>query len=208
MSRYQKKLSIPTVIAVGAVAVIALIASGALRPSPVTGGNPSAPPVASPSAPAAPSTPEPAKPDPTPVPTPVPTPEPVDDFSDGVKQVKLDIATPNDVVVEITDRTGTIVDAATGRAGDGMSVRWNELEVVNLDEDTLRLTWVGYATDDPVKVQVGDIDNEPAILLMQLQPPENSDALGFDRVLDLHFSSAVSADDFAILVQEGWDTAG
>jgi hypothetical protein len=206
MSRSQKKLSIPSVVAVGAVAVIALIASGVLRPAPVTGRNPSTPPVASPSAPASPAPATPTPPDPTPVPPPLPTPEPVDDFSDGVKEVRLDIATPQDLVAEITDRTGSIVDATSGRAGDGMSVRWFELDVVNVDADTLRLTWVGFADEKLVKLQVGDIDGEPTILLMTSTPPENSDALGFDRVLDLHFDAPVSPEEFRVIVQEGWDT--
>jgi hypothetical protein len=197
MTRSQKKISIPTAITVVAVAVIALIASGVLRPSPVTGVTPS------PSAPAspAPATPKPANPDPTPVPT------QADDFSDGVKSVRLDIATPHNVVAEIKDFTGHVSDATSGRAGDGMSVRWGDLKVVNLDDDTLRLTWVGAPSDDPVKVVVTDLQGEPTIVVMQLQPPPNSDAIGFDRVLDLDFDGPVVADDFAKLLQDGWDTA-
>jgi hypothetical protein len=196
MSRSRTPISVPAAITVGAVAVIALIASGVLRPSPVTGGTPSSPPVASPSAPALLD------------PTPVPTPKLVDDFSDGQKDVRLDIATPHYVVAEIKDFTGSVVDATSGRAADGMSVRWYELDVVNLDEDTLRLTWVGSPSDDPVKVVVTDLQGEPTIVVMQLMPPEDSDAIGFDRVLDLDFHGPVVAEDFATLVQDGWDTAG
>ena len=203
MTRSQKNISIPTAITVVAVAVIALIASGVLRPSPVTGVTPS------PSAPAspAPATPKPANPDPTPVPT------QADDFSDGVKSVKLDIATPHDVVAEVKDFTGRVSDAKSGRAGDGMSVRWGDLEVVNLDEDTLRVTWVGLPNDDPVKVVVYDnvasaTDVQPTIVVMQLMPPDNSDAIGFDRVLDLDFDDPVLAGDYEAFLQDGWDTAG
>ena len=202
MTRSQKKISIPTAITVVAVAVIALIASGVLRPSPVTGVTPS------PSAPAspAPATPKPANPDPTPVPT------PADDLSDGVKSVKLDIATPHNVVAEIKDFTGRVKDAKSGRAGDGMSVRWYDLKVENLDDDTLRLTWVGLPNDDPVKVVVYDnvasaTDVQPTIVVMQLMPPDNSDAIGFDRVLDLDFDDPVLAGDYDTLLQDGWDTA-
>ena len=197
MTRSQKKISIPTAITVVAVAVIALIASGRAPAVARDGRHPS------PSAPAspAPATPKPANPDPTPVPT------QADDFSDGVKSVRLDIATPHNVVAEIKDFTGTVTDAKSGRAGDGMSVRWNDLEVVNLDDDTLRLTWVGAPSDDPVKVVVTDLQGEPTIVVMQLQPPPNSDAIGFDRVLDLDFDGPVVADDFAKSLQDGWDTA-
>lgn len=198
MTRSQKKISIPTAITVVAVAVIALIASGVLRPSPVTGVTPS---------PSAPASPAPASPKPQENRDPTPVPTPADDFSDGVKSVRLDIATPHNVVAEIKDFTGSVTDAKSGRAGDGMSVRWGDLEVENLDDNTLRLTWVGAPSDDPVKVVVTDLQGEPTIVVMQLQPPPNSDAIGFDRVLDLDFDGPVVADDFAKLLQDGWDTA-
>lgn len=206
MTRSQKKLSIPTAITIVAVAVIALIASGVLRPTPATGVTPTP----SPSAPASPgpATPVPATPAPA-DPTPVPTP--ADDFSDGVKSVRLDIATPHDIVAEIKDSTGRVSDAKSGRAGDGMSVRWGELKVENVDEDTLRLTWVGLPNDDPVKVAIFDevrsaTDIRPTILVMQLMPYENTDAVGFDRVLDLDFADPVLAGDYAAVLQDGWDT--
>lgn len=231
MSRPSRRLSVPAAITVAAVAVIVLIASGALRPTAVSGVPPtdapwvpSVPPASANPAPAnpspsipAPATPVPATPAPaTPPPaTPVqatPAPKPVDDFSDGRKTVKLDIATEHDLFIEVTDFTGTVVDATSGRAGDGMSVRWNDLNVENIDDDTLRLTWVGPPADDPIKLAIahvdGNPDGKPTIVLMQLMPPENSDSIGFDRVLDLDFDSPVSADDFDTLVQDGYDTGG
>jgi len=231
MTPSQKKLSIPTAITVVAVAVIALIASGVLRPTPATGvtptPSPSAPASPAPATPVpatpAPATPVPATPAPaTPVPTeepapatPVPTeePAPADDFSDGVKSVRLDIATPHHIVAEVKDSTGRVSDAKSGRAGDGMSVRWGELKVENVDEDTLRLTWVGLPNDDPVKVAVFDevrsaTDVRPTIVVMQLMPYENTDAVGFDRVLDLDFYDSVLAGDYATVLQDGWDTEG
>jgi hypothetical protein len=205
MSRSTEKLSIPSIVLIGAVAVIAVIASGVLRGAPADGREPTTPPVASPAAPASPSAPV----DPTPVPTAQPTPvaTPADDPADGETLVKLDIADPHDVFVGVKDLTGKVVDATSGHAGDGMSVRWYDLEVENVDDDTLRLTWVGYPTDDPVKVLVFDDRGTPTIVLMQRMPPENSDALGFDRVLDLHFDGPVSPDDYRIVTQDGYDTA-
>jgi hypothetical protein len=172
MSRSNDKLSLPAIVVIGAVAVIAIIASGVLRGTPASGVEP----------------------------------RPADDFSDGEKTVKLDVADPNDVFVGVRDHTGRVVDATTGRAGDGMSVRWYDLKVENVDDDTLRLTWVGYPNTDPIKVAVFNDRGTPTIVLMSLLPPPNSDALGIDRVLDLHFASPVSPDDFAILVQDGMDT--
>ena len=205
MSRSSSKLSIPAAVTVGAVAVIALIASGVLRPAPVTGANPSP-------SPSAPVNPAPSAPAPTPRPpaSPAPTQPPVDDPVDGEKFVQLDVADPNRVIIGVKDFTGQLVDATSGRAGDGMSVRWSELKVVNLDDDTLRLTWVGLPNDDPIKVVIahfdGDPDGTPSIVLFRLEPPANSDALGYDRVLDLHFGAPVRAEDFNVAVQDGMDT--
>lgn len=206
MSRSTDKVSVPAAIAVGAVAVIALIASGVLRPTPATGATPSQ----SPSAPAspAPATPAPATPVPaTPVPaTPVPgTPEPTDG---GLQPVRLDIATPNDVVLEVWDHAGVIDGARSGRAGDGMSVRWSDMQIENLGPSTLRLTWVGFAADDDLILAVNEHDGVIWLTLAQPGPPPNSDALGFDRVLILEFASPINADDVHSVIQEGVDTAG
>jgi hypothetical protein len=194
MPRSTKKISIPAAITVIAVGVIALISSGALRPAPVTGGTPSKPPVATPSTPA---TPAPSAPAPTQKP---------DDVVDGEKSVELDVADPNRVYVGFKDFTGSVVDATSGRAGDGMSVRWYELRVQNVDDDTLRLTWVGLPNDDPIKVIVTDLQGTPTIVVFSLLPPSNSDALGFDRVLDLHFEGPVRSEDFDVVIQDGMDT--
>ena len=205
MSRSSSKLSVPAAVTVGAVAVIALIASGVLRPAPVTGANPSP-------SPSAPSTPAPTQPPASPAPSqpPAPTQPPVDDPVDGEKEVQLDVADPNVVYVGVKDFTGQLVDATSGRAGDGMSVRWSELKVVNLDDDTQRLTWVGLPNDDPIKVVIahfdGDPDGAPSIVLFRYAPPPNSDALGYDRVLDLHFEAPIRAEDFDVAVQDGMDT--
>ena len=200
MSRSTSRLSISTTITVGAVAVIALIASGVLRPAPVTGAAPSG----SPSAPAspAPATPAPA----TPVPaTPVPaTPAPTDG---GLQPVRLDIATPNKVALEVWDHTDSVVGARSGRAGDGMSVRWFDMKIENLGPSTLRLTWVGFAADDYLILAVNKHDGVILLTLAQPGPPPNSDALGFDRVLILEFASPINADDVNHVIQEGVDTA-
>lgn len=205
-TRSPSRLSIPAAVTVGAVAVIALIASGVLRPTPATGATPSQ----SPSAPAspAPATPPPATPVPvTPEPaTPAPAmPEP----TDGVLQpVRLDIATPNDVVLEVWDHAGVIDGARSGRAGDGMSVRWNDMKIENLGPSTLRLTWIGFPVDDDLILAVNEHDGVIWLTLAQPVPPPNSDGLGFDRVLILEFASPVNADDVKSVIQEGVDTAG
>ena len=207
MSRSNQRLSVPAVITVIAVAVIALIASGVLRPSPVAGVPPSgAPPSAwVPSVPPAQPQPSlPATPEPAPA-TPAPSVDP-DGEPDDVETIDLDVAVPGDVRVTVIDDGGTLVDATSGRAGDGMSVRWFDLKVENVDANTLRLTWVGFAGDDESVLNVGRNDGVTSLALQVAGPPPNSDATGYDRVLVLEFDGPVNAADVAYTVQEGFDT--
>lgn len=128
-------------------------------------------------------------------PAPVPTAVPTDAPDNGVR---LDVADPHEVVVDIDDPKGLLAGADSGRAGDGMSVRWGKVEVVNLDEDTLRVTWVGLPTDARVGLRVAAADGGYALTVTQPAPPAYSDALGFDRVLLLDFASPVKAGDVAV----------
>ena len=108
--------------------------------------------------------------------------------------IKLDVADPHEVLVTVVDPGGLVKGASSGRAGDGMSVRWGDVEIVNVDDDSLRVTWVGLPVDAGVTVKV-DADGEGYVLAVtQPAPPANSDATGFDRVLVLDFASAVRAE--------------
>ena len=69
----------------------------------------------------------------TPIPTVGPSPSPDGDFV-----VELDIATDHGVWVAVEDESGSLAGVSAGRAGDGMSVRWGEVEITNVDDDTLR----------------------------------------------------------------------
>ena len=221
MSRSNQRLSVPAVITVIAVAVIALIASGVLRPTPVAGVPPSgAPPSAwvpsvppdQPDQPATPGPATPAQPQPSPPATsepapatPAPSVDP-DGEPDEVETIDLDVAVPGDVRVTVIDDGGTLVGARSGRAGDGMSVRWFDLKVENVDANTLRLTWVGFAGDDESVLNVGRNDGVTSLALQVAGPPPNSDATGYDRVLVLKFDGPVNAADVDFTVQEGFDT--
>jgi hypothetical protein len=221
MSRSNQRLSVPAVITVIAVAVIALIASGVLRPTPVAGVRPSATPPSAwvpsvpPARPDQPATPAPATPaqpqpslpaTPEPAPaTPAPSVDP-DGEPDNVETIDLDVAVPGDVRVTVVDDGGVLVDARSGRAGDGMSVRWFDLKVENVDANTLRLTWVGFAGDDESVLNVGRNDGVTSLALQVASPPPNSDATGYDRVLVLELDGPVNAADVAFTVQEGFDT--
>jgi hypothetical protein len=159
--------------------VAACGALGAAQPSP--SASPSAP---APTVPAseAPSD-APSSPDPGAVP------------STPAGAIRLDVADPHDILVSVVDPEGSLTGASSGRAGDGMSVRWGDVEVLNVDEDTLRVTWVGLPVDAAVTVRL-DADGEGYVLeITQPAPPANSDATGFDRVLVLDFGSAVKAEN-------------
>src|SRR4029453_15002370 len=93
MSRSNDKLSLPTVVVIGAVAVIAIIASGLLRGAPASGAEPTRRPAATAPPPAGrprgarapgpgPTPPPAASPSVPAKPTPAPTavPSPADDF--------------------------------------------------------------------------------------------------------------------------------
>ena len=108
--------------------------------------------------------------------------------------IKLDVADPHDVLVTIEDPEGILGGASSGRAGDGMSVRWGDVEIVNVDEDSLRVTWVGLPVDADVALKVDAEGAGYVLTFTQPAPPENSDATGFDRVLVLDFASAVKAE--------------
>jgi hypothetical protein len=162
-----------------AVAAIAIGAAGA--PGQVPSPSPSSP-VASPS-------PEPVV---TPGPTdgPIASPSPV---APAPVRVPLDIVDEHDVVVVIDDQTGWITSARSGKAGDGMSVRWFDIAVRNLDESTIEVTWVGLPLDDEVGVFLGGESDGVTLHFTQKAPPIDSDAVAFDRVLVLSFDHPVDA---------------
>lgn len=168
------------VLAVGGMLAACSAATGAPPADPPGGPTPSAPA--------------------TPIPTVAPSPSPDGDFV-----VDLDIATDHDVKVIVDDRGGLITGVSSGRAGDGMSVRWGDVEVVNVDADTLRVTWVGLPVDAEIGLAVTEDGSGYRLVLEQPAPPADSDALGFDRVIVLDFDGPVSADDVDASVVEAND---
>ena len=177
-------------VAIALIAVLAILASGAAggSPRPSPSGGPSAAP-ASPSA------------DPSSSPTAEPTSAP----SDGAG-IPLDIATPHDVSVVVDDPDDLVADAASGEAGDGMSVRWFDVKVENVDADTLRVTWVGLPQDDVVRLTVSEGQDGIELRFVQASPPVNSDASGHDRVLVLDFQGDVDAASVTATVEHEADT--
>jgi hypothetical protein len=179
--------------AIALVAVLAVVASGAFgrgngavdNPAPTP--RPSTPPTAAPSTPASPA--------------------PTDDLGDGRITIDLDVATPHDVSVDVKDETGWLVGAVSGRAGDGMSVRWYEIGLANLDDHTVRVTWVGFPQDEVASLRVYALDGKVALTLVSDGTPPNSDGLGYDRVVDLEFDQAIAIEDILVSVRSSNDTA-
>jgi hypothetical protein len=191
MNRSTSRSSIAALAAIAALLVLAVVASGVVGRTAQPG--PSDPPATD-----APS-PSPVV---TPAPSEVPTVEPSEapsEAPDGFA-FDLDIATPHDVSVVIDDQTGRITGAESGRAGDGMSVRWFDSIVENVDDDTIRITWVGLPQDDEVSVTVSQEGDSLVIAIDQAAPPANSDALGHDRVIEVSFDGGVAAADVEVSV--------
>lgn len=175
-------------IAVAAIALVAVVSIGAGTPAPVP-GDPSPTPSSAPSTP--PSVPPTAEPSVAPSVAPsAPVDRPV--------TVDLDIATDHDVTVTVTDETGDVSGVGSGRAGDGMSVRWFDVTVENVDADSVKVTWVGLPIDESVDLTITATDGGYVFDFFQDAPPANSDAIGFDRVLVIDFASPVDAGDIEV----------
>jgi hypothetical protein len=193
MDRSISRSGIAAIASIALLLVLAVLATGVMGR---TGSpTPSDPPATDAPAPTPVATPGSSQ-VPTPAPTPTPTPAPTDGF-----HFDLDVVTPHDVSVELEDDSGTVVDARSGSAGDGMSVRWFD-SIVTGSGDTISITWVGLPQDDTVKVTVSNVDGGIVVAIDQAAPPANSDALGHDRVMEIQFDGPVSADDVVVTVTE------
>ena len=167
--------------------------------------------------PSAAPTAAPVAPTPSPVPTaepsiapsPGPTAAPSDGGNDAMPvRVDLTTATGADVYVDIVDRTGLLVEAASGTPGDGASVEAYTVNVENLDPTTLRLSWVDFPIDNALALYVDESEGGIRLLLVQPEPTGTTDAIGFDRELILSFSEPVPADQVQAFLQDGLDTPG
>ncbi len=189
-SRNLSRVALPVAALFAVLAVLVVVAGGALGraadPSPTPSDRPSTPPSVAPSAPSSPQ----------------PTVEPTDDPADGPITVDLDNLTDHDVSVVIDDETGILDGAVSGKPGDGMSVRWFDVKVENLDSTTLRVVWVGLPRDEQVQLSISEDDGTYRLGLVQAAPPANSDALGYDRILVLRFDTDVNADDVEVTFEE------
>jgi hypothetical protein len=183
------------------IAVVAVVASGALGRA----GDPADPiPSASPTPTSTPTS-TPTRPAATPTPRPTPTAEPTESPADGNFEVDLDTVDDHDITILVDDATGTIVKVASGTPGDGMSVRWFDMKVENVDARTLRFTWVGLPVDEQIDLSVARDGGKLRLRFVQAAPPANSDAMGHDRELLVTFDEPVAAEDIAWSFEEGPD---
>ena len=173
--------------------VVVFAADAAYGRRPAASPQPSDPPVTTPA-----GTPG----EPTPDVQPTPSVAPQDPPTTSDIAVPLKNLTGDDVSVVIDDETGTIDIATSGNPGDGMSVRWFDVKVENIDADTLRVVWVGLPRDEVVRLTITDVDGTVHFDFIQDAPPANSDALGFDRVLELSFDAAVRSEEVITSVEE------
>ena len=143
----------------------------------------------------------------TPEPRPVATPEPTDDGDDAMPiTVDLETADGHDVHVDIVDRYGLLESAESGHPAEGMSVEPFTLEIENLDERTLKLTWVDFGIDNALALHF--FQEGRVLVLVQPEPAGDVDATGHDRELILTFEEPISADDIEGFLQGGLDTPG
>jgi hypothetical protein len=187
-------------IAIAIVAGIALVASGVLGRGAEPSPSPSTPPVASPS-------PQPSL-VPSPVPSPLPSPDPSAEPADGDDVVDLDALPGQGISVVIDDQVGTLVGASSGEPGDGMSVRWFDAIVENLDAQTIEVTWVGLPVDEELSLLISEYEGGYRLHFGQSNPPLDSDAVGFDRVLVLEFDEPVSPNDVVVTFEGGPENEG
>ena len=185
-SSFPSRNSLPVAVVLAMSAVLVIVAGGVfgrgLDPSP-------APSDAPPNPPSMPSSPQ-------------PTVVPTDDPADGPIILDLDNLTDHDVSVVIDDSTGNLDGAVSGQPGDGMSVRWLDVKVENLDSKTLRVVWVGLPRDKQVQLSIAGDDGSYRLDFVQAAPPANSDSVGYDRILVLGFDTDVAADDVDVTFKE------
>jgi hypothetical protein len=194
-----------------AVAIVAAVALGGGRGNGANGGAGGAPASQAPS-PSPIVTPAPTEAPsaaPTAEPTAVPSDSPTDGGSDGMPiKVDLDNVTGDSVYVDIVDRSGGLVDAVSGTPGDGASVDLYTLQVENVDERTLKLTWIDYPIDSALALFIDRVEGGFRFVLVQPEPTGDTDTVVFDRELILTFADPISADQVETFLQDGLDTAG
>lgn len=167
----------------GAVVAVGLVAAVVLwRPSGASGSpaSPTAPPSAAPTA--------------------APTAAPAASPNNGSSVVVLKSASGHDVSLNIHDESGSIDKAVSGKPGDGMSIRWHDADVQNVDARTIAIRWAAFPLDEVVDLGVNGASGQYELTFVQAGPYPQTDAMGEDRILILTFHSPVSANDVVVSI--------
>jgi hypothetical protein len=186
----------------GIAALLALAVAATVAVAALAGGSGAADPGATP-------LPSPAATEP-PVGQP-PTAQPTDPGEPGQPapiRIGLDTVDGHAVSVELVDTHDLIERAASGRPDDGASVEPDRLAVRNLDPWTLELAWSDFPIDNELTLHVVENGAQLILVLVRPEPTEPTDAIGFDRTLNLTFDRPVSAGDVTAILQDGLDTPG
>ena len=126
--------------------------------------------------------------------TPSPSPSPTTPPSiDGVFRLDVDVAGVAPVTLVVKDTTRRVTEVRSARARDGASVPWGEVEVVNFDARTLRLTWIGLPRAEEIELIVRESADGLVLDLTQRLPPADADSVGHDRVVFIEFDRTVDA---------------
>ena len=175
-------------LSAAAVVLAAVIALPMLFRAPGFGSNPTPQPTATPTEPA------PTAPAPTVAPSVVvPTPQV------GLGPIRLAPASGSDVTVSIYDPAKLLNGAVAEQAEATMSVRWFEAILDATGPNSVRVTWVGFARDEEVRLEVGRTAAGKVVLhFVQQAPPPNSDGEGEDRILNLRFDEPVEPGDIEV----------
>jgi len=139
-------------------------------------------------------------------PAPVVTPAPTDDGSEVQTIVNLETADGHDVSVDLSEIVDLLDGAESGHPAEGMSVEPYTLQIENLDERTLKLTWVDFGIDNELALY--RFQDGKVLVMVQPEPTTDVDAIGFDRELILTFKEPIPAGDIEGFLQGGLDTPG
>jgi len=134
------------------------------------------------------------------------TPAPTDDGSEVQTIVNLETADGHDVSVELSEIVDLLYGAESGHPAEGMSVEPYTLQIENLDERTLKLTWVDFGIDNELALY--GFQDGKVLVMVQPEPTTDVDAISFDRELILTFKEPIPAGDIEGFLQGGLDTPG
>jgi hypothetical protein len=171
----------------GAVAVVAFVAAVVVS-RPAGAASPVASPTTRPSA--APSA----------APTVAPSAAPSAAPNDGSLTIGLASTSNHDVTLKIHDESGKVAKAVSGTPGDGMSIRWHDADVQNVDARTIAIKWAAFPRDEVVDLGVSAKGGQYLLTFVQAAPYPHTDAMGEDRILILTFDAPVSANDVVVSI--------